>query len=171
MINKQRRRVVQGMACSALAPALMGLHSRDALNTTQTAELLCTSADPRCAVSGDSSDISLEFSDPDANQIDGLMARFEITNHGTESVELRHLSPGAVSTRFGVYNINTVLADKVLELKPGEIRQIWLEPAADLPTHLPAPMGHRTMVQLKVVMGSRADEVELQSRKIHAVLA
>jgi len=122
----QRRRVVQGTVLSTAAMAVPGL-----------ANAICGSADHKQALSNNSStlsqaltgeDVSIELKETVRTARSGMLARVSVHNKSTQPIKLRHISPGAVSTQRGVYQINAILSQNPLAIKPGGTYQFWLTP-------------------------------------------
>jgi len=124
--NVQRRRVIQGAILTSAAMAAPGL-----------ANAICRSADHKLAVSNESTtlgpmlsgeDVSIELVETASNVRTGMLARVSVHNKSTQPIKLRHISPGAVSTQRGVYQINATLSQNPLAIKPGGTYQFWLTP-------------------------------------------
>lgn len=164
--NRQRRAALKSVASivavagTVTVPGLAGAivqRSTDAL-ATDTVNAL------------DENQVQVEFSDPSANGVDGLLARVSISNSGESEIYLHHLSPGVVATRDGVYDINSRLAQSPVAVGPSGTYHFWISPVNAAPAERAAPEGIRTMVQLQVVTGHDEVVSAQHSRKVHAVM-
>jgi len=125
-LNKQRRRVVQGAVLTSAAMAAPGL-----------ANAICASGDHKLAISNEGTtlspmltgeDVSIELVETASTVRNGMLARVSVHNKSTQPIKLRHISPGAVSTQRGVYQINATLSQNPLAIQPGGTYQFWLTP-------------------------------------------
>jgi len=57
-----------------------------------------------------------------------VLAAITVKNNGAKPINLRHLSPGTVHTRSGVYQLNSTLNNNPLAIRPNGVYQFWLQP-------------------------------------------
>lgn len=123
----QRRRLVQGAIISSAVLATPGI-----------ASAVCGSGLPnhisldKKIVSNPtmltSDDLAIELVETDHSLKKGKLARVTITNTSLQSIKLSYVSPGAISTQHGVYQINARLSTNPLAIRPGGVYQFWLTP-------------------------------------------
>jgi len=124
--NIQRRRVVQGAVLSTAAMAVPGIasavckHGADAVAKTNSA------FDPNTMLTSD--DVAIELLESDTSVKYGQLARVTITNKSHRPIKLSHVSPGAISTQKGVYQLNATLSQNPLSIRSGGTYQFWLTP-------------------------------------------
>jgi len=58
----------------------------------------------------------------------GSLARVTISNTSDRTIKLGHLSPGAVTTQKGVYQLNALLVDNPVSIRADGVYQFWLRP-------------------------------------------
>ncbi len=121
----KRRRVVQGAALSGAAMAIPGLAG--AVCAPKGHQLAETkSKQPASMLTSD--DLAIELVETETSVRTGKLARVSITNTSHRSLKLSHVSPGAISTQKGVYQLNARLTDNPLSIRPGGVYQFWLSP-------------------------------------------
>lgn len=168
-LNKQRRRLMQGVALSAVtlsAPTIAtAMCNNNEHAVKQTAENL--------RVENDSVFIELIESKVQANS--GSLARVRITNKGTSSIRLSHLSPGAISTRKGVYQLNAMLQQNPLAVRPNGVYQFWLQAddgtlakTSTRPLRLKSGNAHSKLVEISIVTETESGQ-QIRSQWVQAV--
>jgi len=125
-LNIQRRRVVQGAALTATALALPGLAV--AVCGSDNHKLVQSKGSLTESAMLTSDDVSIELFETEVSVRTGLLARVSVKNKSNRSIQLMHISPGAVSTQKGVYQINATLSNNPLAIRPGGTYQFWLTP-------------------------------------------
>lgn len=161
----QRRRIMQGVAVGAGAVAVPGL-----------ASAVCAGhSTPMAKEVVEDDSIYVEFSDPEANFVDGVLARVSIHNNSDQEIRLSHLSTGNVTTKHGVYDINSRLHRSPVAVGPNGVYHFWLKPDNALglsPDTVPAPALSRTAkmtkLQLRVVRGESQMVSARQNRLVDA---
>jgi len=97
--------------------------------------------------------ISIEITDQAIYSGTNNLALVSLSNYSDTTVTLAHLSPGAVTTANGIYNINARLARKPIMLSPGATYHIWLRPDQEPVEIPPASVGgnnHCSMIPVTV---------------------
>jgi len=173
--EKTRRKVLKSMACgSAVAavpalPALASISSEPSpMATDQSSDSIIADHLPLQA-----NGIAVEFSDPESNHIDGAMARVSISNNTESDVELKHLSPGAITTKHGVYNLNARLQKSPVQIRPNGVYHIWIRPDSTVESIAPTTVSARTqaMIPVTIVRGNQAARPVQHTRLAHAMFA
>lgn len=118
-LNLQRRRIIQGTALSVAAL------SAPALATAACGLSEHSNAD---APHLEADDVAIELVESKVSLSNGSLARVTVTNHSDNSIKLSHLSPGAVKTPKGVYQLNAILSDNPIAIRAGGSYQFWLKP-------------------------------------------
>jgi len=124
--NIQRRRLVQGAALSSAAIAVPGVASALCAGTEHAAELSKKNLSTTPLL--DNPDVHIELVETQTTVRNGALARVTVTNKTGKSIKLSHISPGAVSTQKGVYQINATLSNNPLAIRSGGSYQFWLSP-------------------------------------------
>lgn len=120
----QRRRVIQGAILSTAAMAVPGL--ANALGNADATNYADSAINAGSAIT--SEDVAIELVETNTSLKTGQMARVTITNSSHRSIKLNHVSPGAISTQKGVYQLNATLSQNPLSLRSGGVYQFWLTP-------------------------------------------
>jgi len=173
--EKTRRIVLKSMACGsavAAVPALPAIASISSEPTpTATEQSLDTLLDDHLPLQARG--IAVEFSDPESNHIDGAMARVSISNNTESDVELRHLSPGAITTKDGVYNLNARLQKSPVQIRPNGVYHIWIRPDNTAESIAPATVsaGTQAMIPVTIVRGNKTARPVQHTRLAHAMFA
>ena len=97
-LNLQRRRVIQGVALTTAA-----------LGAPSMANALCNGKDHTLAKTEpliSDEDVSIELAEANMPQWHSPMAQITVTNKSNRDIKVSHLSPGAVTTPQGVYQLN-----------------------------------------------------------------
>ena len=122
----QRRRVVQGAVLSTAALTIPGI-----------AGAVCGAGEHKLAQSQKmldagskltNEDVAIELVETEQSIRSGQLARVTITNTSGRSIKLSHVSPGAISTQKGVYQLNATLQNNPLSIRSGGVYQFWLTP-------------------------------------------
>ena len=124
--NIQRRRVIQGAAISTAAMAAPGLAS--AVCTSASHELASAQQATESGSILTSEDIAIELVETERSVKHGQLARVTITNSSHRPIKLSQVSPGAISTQKGVYQLNATLSENPLSIRSGGVYQFWLTP-------------------------------------------
>jgi len=127
--SKQRRKLVQGVALSTVALGTPSIASAIYSSTDNQSNQPSTSTTP-------TTNIHLELVESKLRPRSGPLARVRITNNSTTEVQLRHLSPGAITTRKGVYQINAMLQQNPISIRPNGVYQFWVKPDKGTQAHL-----------------------------------
>jgi len=125
--NLKRRRVIQGVVISTAALAAPGLVSA-ASSTGTSRRAQANLSLPENRLKPISEDIAMELVETEQSLSTGNLARISITNNSNRPIKLSHLSPGAISTQKGVYQINATLRNNPLTIQSGGVYQLWLRP-------------------------------------------
>ncbi len=151
--NNERRKVLKGVAAATAAAV-------GSVLLPSMASACAAHAKSHLSETVDDDTIYVEFSDPEANFVDGVLARVSIHNNGEHEIRLSHLSTSNVTTKHGVYDINSRLYRSPVAVAPGGVYHFWLSPsnARELPAGtFPSPALSKsvstTTLQLRVVRG------------------
>ncbi len=121
-----RRRVIQGAVLSTTAMVVPGVAS--AICNPAAHSLAKTENTMGIDSALSSEDVAIELVETETSLKGGKMARVTITNSSHRSIKLNHVSPGAISTQKGVYQLNATLSKNPLSLRSGGVYQFWLTP-------------------------------------------
>jgi len=124
--DRQRRLVLQGTVLSAAAIAVPGIANANCAAGNHELAKASGVADGTSALNSD--DVTIELVETKVSVKGGSLARVTITNASDRSIKLSHLSPGAVSTQKGVYQINANLRNNPIAVRPNGTYQFWLTP-------------------------------------------
>lgn len=122
----KRRRVVQGAVISTAALAVPGIAGAVCGPGEHKYSQSQHTADVVADVTSD--DIAIELVETEQSLTSGQLARVRITNTSDRAIKLSHVSPGAISTQKGVYQVNATLQNNPLSIRPGGVYQFWLTP-------------------------------------------
>ena len=169
-----RRKVLKGMVYGSAAATLTAVPALAAVS-----ELKATDTDkPTDAIDAgqlplQQTGVAVEFSDPESNHIDGAMARVSISNNTDRDIELKHLSPGAITTKDGVYNLNARLDQSPVQVGPNGVYHIWIRPDKEATSVAPATVNASTqgMIPVTIVRGNTAAQPAKHTRLAHAMFA
>lgn len=119
-LNVQRRRVIQGVALSAAA-----------LGAPSMANALCNGAEHKLTqtaspISND--DVSIELAEANMPAWHSPLAQITVTNKSNHDIKISHLSPGAITTQKGVYQLNTRFGINPLAIRAGGKYIFWMTP-------------------------------------------
>ena len=119
------------------------------------------------------SGVAVEFSDPESNHIDGAMARVSISNNSNKDIELKHLSPGAITTKDGVYNLNARLEKSPVQIRPQGVYHLWIRPDNEVHSIAPSNVnaGSHGMIPVTIVRGNTTARPAQHTRLAHAMFA
>ncbi len=124
--NIQRRRVMQGAALSTAAMAAPGL--ANAVCNSAAHKLASEQSTTELGSILTSEDIAIELVETEHSLKHGQLARVTITNSSHRPIKLNRVSPGAISTQKGVYQLNATLSENPLSIRSGGVYQFWLTP-------------------------------------------
>ena len=169
-----RRKVLKGMVYGSVAatittvPALASVSELKATDTDKPTDSIDSGQLPL-----QQTGVAVEFSDPESNHIDGAMARVSISNNTDKDIELKHLSPGAITTRDGVYNLNARLKQSPVQVRPNGVYHIWIRPDTEAVSVAPATISVSTqgMIPVTIVRGNAAVQPAKHTRLAHAMFA
>ncbi len=156
----QRRRIVQGAVLSTAALTVPGMAS--AICGAGEHELAQSQPYPQKKLDENlmltSEDVAIELVETEQSVRSGKLARVTITNTSGHSIKLNHLSPGAVSTQKGVYQLNATLQNNPLAIRSGGVYQFWLTPddgtqalLSGKPKLLPGQSARSTTLEISVI--------------------
>ena len=168
-VDTNRRTVLKGTALVGGIAAVPGIASALAADVASTASTVVTSdvAMPYFAAEG----VSIEFAGPQTSVIKGALARVSISNNSDTEIELRRLSPGAITTDEGVFNINSRLAKSPVAVGPNGTYHFWIRPDREAEPVKTASTGRQGMVPITVTTGKSQQVSAQHTRLAHAVLA
>jgi len=168
--EKTRRQILKGMAYGGAAVTLPAL---PALASASSAPALADSDINAEQLPLQAAGVAVEFSDPEANHIDGAMARVSISNNTDKDIELKHLSPGAITTKDGVYNLNARLEQSPVQVGPNGVYHLWIRPDREAKSVVPATVNASTqaMVPVTIVRGNTVARPVQHTRLAHAMFA
>lgn len=161
MLNKTtkpdhlRRRVIQGTVLSTAAIAMPGLVSAACGAGDHKVAQISESFDSNNSLTND--DVRIELVESKLTLKGGSLARVTISNTSDRAIKLSHLSPGAVTTQQGVYQLNALLVDNPISVRPDGVYQFWLRPddgTQALRSRKPVPSESDNRTSLKVVVVS-----------------
>lgn len=124
--DRQRRLVMQGTVLSAAAIAMPSIASATCTAGDHTYAKASTKTDLTTPLTNE--DVTIELIESKVSVKGGSLARVTITNASDRSIKLSHISPGAVSTQKGVYQINASLQNNPIAIRPNGAYQFWLKP-------------------------------------------
>ena len=119
-LNLQRRRVIQGVALTTAA-----------LGAPSMANALCNGKDHTLAKTEpliSDEDVSIELAEANMPQWHSPMAQITVTNKSNRDIKVSHLSPGAVTTPQGVYQLNARFGINPLAIRAGGNYTFWMTP-------------------------------------------
>lgn len=96
--------------------------------------------------------------------------RVTVTNNSGERLTLRHVSPGAVSTRHGSFDLNLLLARSPVTVEAGSSSSFLLEPVVDnaINAIVPEPVSSSVVpVAVKTIDDTGTYRVVRTTRKLY----
>ena len=124
--NIHRRRLLQGVVVSTAAIVVPGVAS--AMCSDVEHKLVQNQAALNTSPVLGNDQVTIELFESNITLNESKLARVTITNQSDKAIKLSHVSPGAISTQKGVYQINATLSNNPLAIQPKGVYQFWLRP-------------------------------------------
>lgn len=123
--DQKRRRIIQGAALSAAAIAAPNLAKAFCGPKAHAIKQASNTLDSISAFTTDK--VSIELIESKVMLNNEALARVTVTNKHSRAIKLSHLSPGTIATQEGVYQINAVLQNNPIALRPNGVYQFWVK--------------------------------------------